>query len=158
MNANPEERPSRRHPVHLPNIERHNQPTILFVTVCTHGRRPVLANERVWRTLQAIWPEARQYSVGKYIIMPDHIHLFCSPTVREPENVRRWVAYWKRLASCELSDLKPLWQRDCWDTQLRNVDHYGEKWEYVRANPVRAGLVKQADDWAYRGIINELRW
>ena len=151
-------KPIRHHPAHLPNIERHNQPVILFVTVCTKNRKPVLADARVHGVLESIWPLARQYLVGRYILMPDHVHLFCSPAVHEPENVQKWVAYWKRLVSIELSDLAPLWQRDCWDTQLRHAHHYADTWAYVRANPVRKNLVSHEDDWPYQGCLNELRW
>jgi len=149
--------PKRKHPIHLANVQHHNQPVILFVTVCTENRRPVLACERVHGSLLRIWPEANQYRVGRYVVMPEHIHIFCAPAVHDAENVKQWVAYWKRLASRELKDLMPLWQRDCWDTQLRNVSHYGEKWEYVVRNPVRKGLVSSPEQWPYQGCLNELR-
>jgi hypothetical protein len=41
---------------------------------------------------------------------------------------------------------------------MRNEQHYHEKWEYVRLNPVRAGLAARADDWPWQGELNELRW
>ena len=37
------------------------------------------------------------------------------------------------------------------DHVLRNDESYGEKWKYVRENPVRAGLVSRADAWPYQG-------
>ena len=37
------------------------------------------------------------------------------------------------------------------DDVLRNDESYGQKWEYVRENPVRAGLVARADEWPYEG-------
>ena len=52
----------------------------------------------------------------------------------------------------------PLWQRDCWDRQLRTGESYTQKWEYVRNNPVRKGLVACADDWPYQGELNVLEW
>jgi len=52
----------------------------------------------------------------------------------------------------------PIWQPDFWDTQLRKGDSYGEKWNYVRNNPVRAGRVERADDWPYHGTIETLFW
>ena len=52
----------------------------------------------------------------------------------------------------------PLWQRDCWDRQLRTGESYTQKWEYVRNNPVRKGLVANADDWPYQGELNVLEW
>jgi len=34
----------------------------------------------------------------------------------------------------------------------RSADSYGQKWEYVRANPVRAGLAKSWEDWPFCGL------
>ena len=149
---------SRKRPIHLPNVERHNQPVILFVSVCTHVRKPVLADDKMHEVLKEVWRKSRQYLVGRYVIMPDHIHLFCAPAVRDSENVSSWAAFWKRLVSREFPELKPLWQRDCWDTQLRDANHYDEKWLYVRNNPVRKELVDDSDDWPYQGCMNELMW
>lgn len=52
----------------------------------------------------------------------------------------------------------PLFQRDCWDTQLRKGERYSEKWEYVRYNPVRKGLAGTPDDWPWQGELNVLSW
>jgi REP element-mobilizing transposase RayT len=149
---------ARRHPVHLPNLERAHAPVILFVTVCSHDRRPILACDGVHEALRKAWAAARLYPVGHYVVMPDHVHLFCRPAVFDPGNVGLWVAYWKRLASTDLKETKPLWQRDCWDTQLRTGESYGEKWLYVQNNPVRAGLAARAEEWPYQGCLNDLRW
>jgi putative transposase len=150
--------PKRHHPAHLPNIERHNEPVIIFVTVCSKNRRCTLASERVHDALLSAWSHAKQYIVGRYVIMPDHVHLFCSPIFLHVESVARWCGYWKRLVSVDLNEVGGIWQRDCWDTQLRRGDHYGEKWEYVQQNPVRRGLVVRTEDWPYQGVLNELRW
>ena len=154
----PMEPPKRKHPAHLPNVERHNQPTIIFLTICTSQRKPALANLRMHALLKETWPKAAQWIVGRYIIMPDHIHLFCSPSRLDSENVKDWAGYWKGLITRQTPELKPLWQRDCWDTQLRQIRHYDEKWHYVVHNPVRKGLVTRPDDWPYQGVLNELRW
>ena len=45
-----------------------------------------------------------------------------------------------------------------WDTRLRRSESYQEKWQYVRENPVRKGLVENADDWPYQGMLNVLPW
>jgi hypothetical protein len=36
---------------------------------------------------------------------------------------------------------------------LRSDESYAEKWNYVRENPVRAGLVRNASEWPYQGEI-----
>jgi hypothetical protein len=53
---------------------------------------------------------------------------------------------------------QPIWQMDCWDTQLRAGQSYGAKWDYVRNNAVRHGLVARAEDWPYQGELNILPW
>jgi REP element-mobilizing transposase RayT len=50
------------------------------------------------------------------------------------------------------------WQRDCWDTQMRNAAHYLRKLDYVRNNPVRAGLAVRPEDWPYAGTVTPLPW
>lgn len=149
---------NRRHPVHHPPLERHNKSTILFLTVCTRQRRKILACPYVHDALLKAWESSKYWTVGRYVIMPDHIHLFCSPVAHEAVGIAQWTAYWKRLVSQQLPDLKPMWQRDCWDTQLRNHESYTEKWEYVRNNPVRAGLVEKAEDWPFQDTVNHLPW
>jgi hypothetical protein len=50
------------------------------------------------------------------------------------------------------------WQPNCWDTQMRSVEHFRERWEYVRQNPVRAGLVARPDDWPWQGEMHVVGW
>ncbi len=152
--------PIRARPAHFPATETHNRATIYFVTVCTDRRRPVLASDAGHGVLISAWRKATWFSVGRYVIMPNHVHLFCSPAQFPPESLARWVSFWKSDAARRwpaISEGK-LWQRDFWDTQLRESDSYHGKWLYVENNPVRAGLVASAADWKYQGELNVLRW
>jgi putative transposase len=150
--------PNRKHPAHHAPVERHNRPVILFVTFCTADRRRLLVSPEVHAALLSAWNDSAHWVVGRYIIMPDHIHLFCSPASRASVSVTLWVAYWKRLVSKMFPALQPMWQRGCWDTQLRCHESYTEKWHYVINNPVRAGLVKKAIEWPHCGIRHHLPW
>jgi REP element-mobilizing transposase RayT len=98
--------------------------------------------------------------LGRYIIMPDHLHLFCAPREVHPQPLTQWVAYWKSHSARNWPDRaqSPIWQRHFWDTQLRRGESYDAKWDYVVANPMRAGLVSRSEDWPYQGELHELRW
>jgi hypothetical protein len=48
----------------------------------------------------------------------------------------------------------PLWQPEFFDHLLRSGESMAEKWMYVRENPVRAGLVAQAEIWPYAGSVD----
>jgi hypothetical protein len=69
-----------------------------------------------------------------------------------------WVTYWKSRFSRLHIPGTSHWQPNSWHTRLRKDESYVEKWNYVRHNPVRHGLVADADQWPYQGELFELRW
>lgn len=152
--------PSRKTPVHLPPKEGFNRPTIIFVTVCTEKRQPILCSSEVHSVLLDAWRIANVWIVGRYVIMPDHIHLFCAPATVDFAPLAKWIHYWKSLSSRSWPhrNEQPVWQKSFWDTQLRRGTSYDEKWEYVRQNPVRKNLVQAAQAWPYQGEMNKLDW
>jgi len=155
-----EESDGRKHPVHLPARDWFNTSTIIFVTVCTKARKPILATDSAHQSLRNAWQTQPSWLTGRYVIMPDHVHLFCAPSDLTPQPLMKWISFWKsRVATrwANPSEL-PIWQRHFWDTQLRRSERYDVKWEYVIQNPVRAGLVARAEDWPFQGEINSLEW
>ena len=182
---NDREHPDRRRPAHHPPIERFNEPVIVLATVCTQNRKPALACDAVHRICREVWQAADFWHAGRYVIMPDHIHLFCAPGRIPMPGMRQWVEFWKSQIARRCSDVSgepttvaaisdknpddtevvppgrkrfKLWQRDFWDTQMRFRAHYDEKWAYVRMNPVRQGLVGVPDEWPFQGEVFPLAW
>ena len=147
---------SRKSPAHGIFTTR-DHPTIVFLTVCTQARGCWLTSQGVHETLRIVWREAWTWRVGRYVLMPDHIHLFCSPVELEV-SLGRWIHFWKSRYSRRDPRPDHLWQRGYWDTRLRREDGYAQKWDYVRYNPVRAGLVKQPEEWPFQGEIDLLDW
>jgi REP-associated tyrosine transposase len=130
---------------------------VFFVTVCTYRRRALLAAHAVNHAFRLFAERAysdRNVAVGRYVIMPDHIHLFiCGPDHFE---LGRWIGLLKQgLAKSVVRapSADPVWQRACFDHVLRSDESYAQKWNYVRENPVRAGLVTNAEDWPFAGEI-----
>ena len=152
--------PNRKHPVHFPVTDSGNKSIIIFLTLCTKNRKCILNNNEIHESLLRCWNKGNHWRVGRYMIMPDHIHLFCSPHTIPPEPLKTWIRYWKREFSKTIPNRSkiPFWQTDFWDRQLRSGDSYSEKWDYVKNNPVRAGLVDKSDEWAHQGEIHSLMW
>ena len=150
---------SRRHPAHLPPIEASNRPIIIFVSACTAKRRKILASQGAHEALLKAWSIATKWIVGRYVVMPDHLHFFCAPNEHEAPPLEHWIRYWKSIATRNLGEPGgTVWQRNHWDRQLRSGESYDDKWDHVRSNPVRHGLVTEAEAWPYQGVLNELRW
>ena len=149
----------RKHPIHLAPVEFHNRSIIIFVTVCTAARRKILAMDPAHEVVRESWLAANTWLVGRYIVLTDHVHFFCAPKGLDAPSLECWIKYWKSLVTRNLGDpAGAVWQRHHWDRQLRSSESYGDKWEYVRSNQVRHGLIADADDWPYQGELNELRW
>ncbi len=129
----------------------------VFLTVCTEKRERWLAQSSVQHALQAIWEHtATAWLASDYILMPDHLHLFCAP--RELRfTIERWMSFWKDRFAKKHHDMGTF-QAGGFHHRLRNEESYAEKWQYVRENPVRHGLVEKAEDWPYFGRVHEIRW
>ncbi len=146
--------PNRRRP-HHEVIGATGRPMVVFLTCCTKGRRPILANDVMHATIVEQWKRAAAWLVGRYVIMPDHVHLFVTPGELELP-LENWVTYWKRMFA-RVHDTGQ-WQEGYWDYTLRVGQSYAQKWEYVRDNPVRHGLVHRYQDWPYAGELNVFNW
>ena len=96
--------------------------------------------------------------MGRYMIMPDHIHFFAAATESGVVPYENWVKYWKSQFCKRHKVPEHRWQTDHWDTRMLSEQTYEEKWEYVCENPVRAGLIARREDWPFQGEIHELRW
>lgn len=86
--------------------------------------------------------------------MPDHVHLFVSG---DPEfRLSDWVRLLKQALTRALPEGRPpgrVWQEGFFDHALRSDESLAQKWNYVRENPVRAGLVADAEAWPFAGEI-----
>jgi putative transposase len=72
-----------------------------------------------------------------------------------------WIKSLKNALSKALRTVNissPHWQKGFFDHVLRSSESYSEKWNYVRQNPVRAGLVKDWRDWPFIGEIFDLKF
>jgi len=132
---------------------------LLFVTVVTKDRKPILAKQEVHQLLIQMWQFTDAWLIGRYILMPDHVHFFCARGTGD-HSLEDWMRYWKAAATraWPYPSQKPIWQRGYWDTRLRKDESYSAKWDYVRENPVRAGLCRLADEWPHQGEIHFLPW
>src|SRR5438105_3777715 len=131
-------------------------PPLYFVTFNTHRRAPLLANGPVHEAFISFAKEgeSRGVSVGRYVLMPDHIHLFVRMEIDRA--LSQWVRLLKRKLSAAIGCAPPHWQEGFFDHLIRHSESYAQKWEYIRQNPVRAGLVSNSDQWPWQGEIVRL--
>jgi REP element-mobilizing transposase RayT len=122
----------------------------LFITLC-HQERKVrhFDNPTAWEAIASATNHLA--SRGKWrplmmLAMPDHLHGIV--LIPHPHQIQQTIGSFKRDIG---HTLPTAWQRDAFDHRIRNYPHYLEIRDYIRANPVRAGLIGKAEDWPYVG-------
>ena len=136
-----------------------------FITICAEGHKPwsVGGAPRAPRDIdqsreiplvhaaEMILAESREYQrrgvwcLALMLVMPDHVHFIVhGPSGGRP--LPRLIGDFKRLVT---SRYGLRFQRNFWDTRIRDEAHYAEKFRYVCNNPVRKGLCACACDWPY---------
>jgi REP element-mobilizing transposase RayT len=82
--------------------------------------------------------------------MPDHVHgiiRFGMDSKGMKSELRNWKSSLAKSQNIE-------WQEGFFDHRIRDDNSFTEKFEYILQNPVRAGLVEQAQDWHWK-IVSE---
>jgi REP element-mobilizing transposase RayT len=124
---------------------------VFFITICTEPRGiNQLATPEVWmQIVESIQVREKRNDLKCRLLlaMPDHLHGLVEfpgdkPMKKVISAFKSWMAKSKGIR----------WQRDFFDHRLRSWESSVEKANYIRMNPVRAGLCVSPQDWPY--VIN----
>ena len=110
--------------------EVYPESSIYFITSCTHERRTLPANTEVHDSFRYFCTIAGTHHVmvGRYVIMPDHLHFF----VHFGGNIQLsvWMKSLKNSLSKTLRNMgetAPHWQKGYFDHVVRSEQSYEEK-------------------------------
>ncbi|MDR3571746.1 MAG: transposase [Candidatus Pacebacteria bacterium] len=125
-----------------------------FVTTKTVMNRRLLQSERnatllidVLRSLVA----EKKFELHDFVIMPDHVHLLL--TTGEGMTIEKAMQLIKGRFSFRLKKefgyLGEVWQREFSEVQVLGRESFEAHRAYIAENPVKAGLVRSADDYPF---------
>jgi putative transposase len=91
-----------------------------------------------------------------FVIMPNHVHLLCTPVISLPELVRRVKGSTAFLANGILERRgEKFWQDEFFDRMVRKDGEFERIQRYIEWNPVKACLVARPEEFrwssAWRG-------
>jgi REP-associated tyrosine transposase len=144
----------------LPHIVRYDRP--LFITFSTVDRRILPPGARTITLRHVVFEHKRRAWIDVVVVMPDHAHLVLTLTAYEESTTVELGDVMKSIKGVSSRNINKLlgrkgniWQDESFDHVLRMNERSRAKLEYVCNNPVRAGLVKNADDypWLWRSWI-----
>ena len=131
----------------------------IFITFATVHRWVLPEAVREAVLAHVVYEHERRVWLHGAVVMPDHVHLVCRP-LPDPAGqgyaLREVVQAMKSTAARDVNRLLartgPVWQREWFDRVLRRDEDIRQKVDYLCHNPVRWGLVANADDyqWLWR--------
>jgi REP element-mobilizing transposase RayT len=101
---------------------------------------------------------AKRIQLHAAVVMPDHVHLLLRPLRDKDKN--GWPFPLADILQCLTSTTAhrinrllgisgPVWEEESFDHVLRSDESLKEKCEYIRQNPVKAGLVQKPGDYRW---------
>jgi putative transposase len=122
--------------------------SLYFVTFCTipRGKNQLCVPQVAQELLKSVgrYQLAQRWWIRLFLLMPDHVHsLMAVPKGGSlPDTIRMWKGYQAKQHHIE-------WQAGFFDHRLRSAESEKEKMDYIRMNPVRAGLVPTPEAWPF---------
>jgi len=96
------------------------------------------------------------YDLIAFCIMPNHVHLICTPLEKEKDNyyslteiLHSLKGHTARQSNLILRRSGPFWQDESYDHVIRDEAELERTIKYVLYNPVKAGFAKEQKDWPW---------
>lgn len=137
----------RRPRLFIPNQPQH-------IVVRGHNRDPILARIEDFRFLYKCLHQASKthaLAIHAWVFMHNHLHLLATPETAQSisktmQSVgRRYVQYFNK----QYHRSGSLWEGRYKSSLVDNGKYLLSCYRYIELNPVRAGIVKQTEDYAY---------
>lgn len=123
---------------------------VFFITLnCQERGIPQLTQPGTAKGLldsMSFYQEMGKWHVSLALLMPDHLHALISFNTAQGLGMANLLGSWKRYTSRTFGIG---WQRDFFDHRIRGDQDMTDKWDYIRENPVRAGLVDSFGNWPH---------
>ena len=95
--------------------------------------------------------DGERYRLLAWVIMPNHVHVLAETLAghRLGDFIHSWKSFTAKDINRVMGRTGPLWQAEYFDRYIRDADHFRDAIRYIEQNPVEAGLVARAEDWAF---------
>jgi putative transposase len=128
-----------------------------FVSFQTADRKPFFRHERWAQLFLNVLENYRTgYLLHAYVFMPEHIHLLLTPLDSLEKAIQQIKGGFSYRAKKELSWQGEVWQKGFCDHRIRDMQDWNRHLEYIRMNPVRAGLCIEPEEYLYGAHMGSL--
>lgn len=91
-----------------------------------------------------------KYRLLAWVIMPNHVHALIEVWQAPMRKILQgWKGYTSKEANRILNHAGTFWEDDYFDRYIRDEEHLTRVVHYIENNPVKAHLVRSADEWLW---------
>jgi putative transposase len=100
-----------------------------------------------------------KYLLENFVIMNNHIHFIIKPLEKESlSKIMQWILSVFARYYNKIHKLKGhVWQGRFWSKIIDNIKQLFDTFNYISDNPVKADMVKEAQDYRYGGLYYILK-
>jgi REP-associated tyrosine transposase len=137
----------------LPHYQRDDIP--VFVTFATYHRWNLPDSARDVAVEACLHVHGTMCTMHGFVVMPDHIHMLFTAltddrgTISLPEILQKVKSESAHRINKLLLRTGRVWQAESFDHVLRRAETIEAQLDYIRLNPVRAGLVRTPDEYKW---------
>jgi REP element-mobilizing transposase RayT len=121
--------------------------------------KPDAANEVV-KSLHHF--DGERYELDCYVVMANHVHLLMRPLNPNEHSVESILGGWKGFTARQIHELLggsgPLWEQECFDRIVRDLEHLYRCIQYIGRNPHRAGRTREECHLWIRPEWEQIGW
>jgi len=121
---------------------------------CATGSAPLTQPDIAGRLLDSVklYQAKERWWVHLFLLMPDHWHALLSFGLER--EMSKTIGDWKRWHTRHSGIV---WQENYFDHRVRNhLAEWDAKSDYIRNNPVVAGLCERAEKWPWQWSAHEM--
>jgi len=132
-----------------------------FITTVTWQRTPIFRVETRALLLIDVLRDYRdqgKYLLHEFVVMPDRLHVLLTPAAEI--SLERAAQFIKGGYSYRLRKVEKVavWQESFTNHRIRDEEDYQKHCEYVRLNPVRAKLAREAAGYPFSSAGADCGW
>ncbi|QSJ17903.1 transposase [Nostoc sp. UHCC 0702] len=98
----------------------------------------------------------KRYQIFVLVIMSNHVHLLIQPLLKSKNELWSLSSIMKSIKGYSakqipnvMNHIGKIWQDERYDRIVRNEQEFQQYWEYIRQNPVKAGLASTPEDYPF---------
>lgn len=129
---------------------------VYFITFNTWEKLELTPEARLVVFNACLFFNNKRYKIFVLVVMTDHVHMLIQPWLKSEKEfwsvssiMNSIKSYSAKQVPQVMKHLGTVWQDERYDRIIRNDQEFQGYWEYIRQNPVKAGLSATPEEYLF---------